>query len=76
MYLCFTSAAQDPHCLAILKHYRSLMPLSQEARKPIFHLQPADGALGAHEAAVRNAYGDFEGLARAIASRINLSIPG
>lgn len=70
------SAAQDPHCLAMLKHYRSLMPLSQEARKPIFHLQPADGALGAHEAAVRNAYRDFEGLARAIASRINLSIPG
>jgi chromosome partitioning protein len=26
----------DPHCLAALKHYRSLMPLAQEARKPMF----------------------------------------
>lgn len=38
----------DPHCLALLKHYRSLMPMAQEARKPMFHLKPADGAIGAH----------------------------
>ena len=30
------SISADPHCLAALKHYRSLMPLAQEARKPIF----------------------------------------
>src|SRR5690606_34433693 len=39
---------QDSHCLAALKHYRSLMPLAQEARKPMFYLKPADGAIGAH----------------------------
>ena len=42
------SVVDDPHCLALLKHYRSLMPLAQEAHKPMFHLKPADGAIGAH----------------------------
>jgi cellulose biosynthesis protein BcsQ len=26
----------DPHCLSLLKHYRSLMPMAMEARKPMF----------------------------------------
>ena len=38
--------ANDPHCFALLKHYRSLMPMAQEARKPIFELKPADWRLG------------------------------
>ncbi|MBI5155536.1 ParA family protein [Candidatus Poribacteria bacterium] len=64
----------DPHCLATLKHYRSLMPLSQEAMKPVFHLRAADGALGGHEAAVRSAHDDFEKLARAIAAKVGLKM--
>jgi hypothetical protein len=58
----------DPHCLAILKHYRSLMPMAMEARKPVFALKPADGAIGAHAAAVSSAHWDFLGLAKRIAS--------
>jgi hypothetical protein len=50
---------KDPYCLALLKHYRSLMPLAQEACKPMFHLKPADGAIGAHIQAVQGAYHDF-----------------
>ena len=38
----------DPYQLGALKPYRSLMPLAQEARKPMFFLRPADGALGGH----------------------------
>jgi Ni,Fe-hydrogenase III small subunit len=34
--------AADPDCLATLKHYRSLMPLAQEARKRVFKLTAAD----------------------------------
>ena len=34
------SPKNDPHCLAKLKHYRSLMPLAQTARKPMFLLTP------------------------------------
>ena len=66
--------ADDPHCLAMLKHYRSLMPLSQEARKPIFFLKPADGAIGAHTKAVRSAYHDFQKLAREIAQRTDVEL--
>jgi hypothetical protein len=50
------SVEDDPYCLAMLKHYRSLMPMAQDARKPIFHLTAADGAIGAHTRAVRACY--------------------
>ena len=60
------SVVDDPHCLALLKHYRSLMPLAQEAHKPMFHLKPADGAIGAHVQAVQAANYDFNNLAQKI----------
>ena len=61
---------QDPNALAMVKHYRSLVPMSQEARKPIFKLTTADGALGSHAAAAKNAYSDFESLAEKVAQHI------
>lgn len=64
------SVEHDPLCLAMLKHYRSLMPLAMEARKPMFHLKPADGAIGAHVAAVQDCYKDFEMLAGKILQKI------
>lgn len=57
---------QDAFCLGQLKHYHSLMPLAQEARKPIFALTSADGALGGHFQAARDAYGHFGDLAKTI----------
>ena len=53
----------DHYCLAQLKHYHSLMPLAQEARKPVFALKPADGAFGGHAQAAQRAYDDFRSLA-------------
>ena len=67
-------AGTDPYCLAMLKHYRSLMPMAMEARKPVFALKPADGAIGAHVEAARNAYDDFLALARRIAQRCGTSL--
>jgi len=67
------SVTNDPHSLALLKHYTSLMPLAQEARKPMFHLKPADGAIGAHFQAVKSAYDDFAQLARSISERAGIS---
>lgn len=64
-----TNVKDDTACLAVLKHYRSLMPMAQESRKPLFFLKPADGALGAHSAAVRDAYRDFMRLSQQIAER-------
>jgi chromosome partitioning protein len=64
------SPLAEDGCLARLKHYRSLAPMAQEARKPIFSLTAADGAIGNHAAAVRDAYSDFKMLAVAILARI------
>ena len=57
------SPQYDENALATVKHYRSLVPMAQEARKPIFALTAADGALGSHSVAANAAYGDFEALA-------------
>jgi cellulose biosynthesis protein BcsQ len=65
----------DPDCLALLKHYRSLMPMAQQARKPMFHLRPADGALGSHFQAAQSARKDFEKLAIKIAKRAKVDVP-
>jgi len=62
-------AANDQYNLAMLKHYRSLMPMAMEAHKPVFALKPADGAIGAHGQAVRLAYADFKALTGKIMER-------
>lgn len=62
----------DRYCLAQLKHYRSLMPLAQEARKPMFALKPADGAFGGHYQAAQAAYQDFRALATTVVERLGV----
>jgi len=62
----------DSNCIAKLRDYRSLMPLAQEAHKPMFHLKAADGALGAHANAVNNVYDEFRSVAQKIRKVTNL----
>lgn len=64
----------DPYCLATIRHYRSLIPLGQEKRKPIFNLTSADGAIGSHANAVIDARRDFKKLAGKIADLIHLDL--
>ncbi|MDZ4679487.1 MAG: hypothetical protein SGI94_03535 [Saprospiraceae bacterium] len=66
-----TDIEKDVNCLALLKHYRSLMPMGMEVNKPIFFLKPADGAIGAHLEAVRRAYEDFKNVAEKIIEKAN-----
>lgn len=66
---------EDLNCLAQLKHYRSLMPLAMEAHKPMFHLKPADGAIGAHAEAVKDCRNDFLQLARKVGAAAGLKLP-
>lgn len=68
------SVKNDPYCLILLKHYRSLIPMAQEARKPIFYLKPADGAIGAHVKAVQSSYTDFQRLAKEIADLTGVTL--
>lgn len=60
----------DTYCLATFKNYRSLMPMAMAVHKPIFHLKPADGAVGSHVPAVSECYNDFKQLAIVIAHPI------
>ena len=71
----YAATPQDDveNALATMKHYRSLVPMAQEKRKPIFKLTTADGAFGSHAAAVSDARADFNALAQKIIARINLS---
>ncbi len=64
--------AEDPECLGLVKHYHSLAPMAQEARKPVFLLRSADGAIGAHQRAVQAAYGLFQDLACRILDRMGV----
>lgn len=70
----FDTITDDPQCLAMLKNYRSLMPMAMEARKPMFSLTPADGAIGAHMSAVKDCYKDFQTLAKRIADTVEVSL--
>ena len=67
-----TPEQDEEHALATVKHYRSLVPMAQEARKPIFNLTTADGAIGSHAAAAKVARQDFKKLAQKIVARIEL----
>lgn len=61
----------DPNQLAMLKHFKSLMPMSQDANKPMFLLKPADGAIGGHASAVQDCWRQFESLAKRILERVS-----
>ncbi|PUE09437.1 hypothetical protein B9Z51_11255 [Limnohabitans sp. T6-5] len=63
----------DSFALAWLRHYKSIMPIGQEARKPIFSLKTADGVSGSQMATVRAAYEDFQNLATHILLKANLA---
>ncbi len=59
----------DPNCIGLIRHYQSLMPMAQEARKPVFLLKPAEGAIGSHAQAVQKCYMDFKRLSETILQR-------
>ena len=64
----------DTNCLALLRDFRSLMPLAQEARKPMFLLKPADGAFGGHQQAVSDCYQAFLELTKTILKHCDINL--
>ena len=60
----------DRNRIATVKHFRSLIPLGQDARKPIFDLTVADGAIGSHAVAATDAFNDFKEITQEILRRI------
>jgi len=62
--------ADKSYEIATLRNYQSLMPLSHDARKPMFDLRAADGALGSTQLLVQRCRADFEELSRRVLDRL------
>jgi cellulose biosynthesis protein BcsQ len=62
----------DPSMIGQVRNYQSMMALSHEARKPIFELRPADGAIGSHIRVVQEAEETYSDLAQIVAHRIGM----
>ncbi|CAI7979041.1 chromosome partitioning protein [Frankia sp. Hr75.2] len=56
--------------IATMKNYAALMPLAQDARKPMFELRAGDGAVGGTQSAVRRCFSDFRELATKVRDRL------
>ncbi len=65
----------DPYRIALLKHFASLVPLAQAARKPFFELKAADGVGGGQIQAVAKARGEFEVMVSELLRRLNPPAP-
>lgn len=64
----------DKMSLSLLKFNRSLYPMAIEAGKPMFHLTPADGAIGNHLNAVRQCSLEYDILAERINQACQLGL--
>ena len=56
-----------------LRSYQSLADMAWEARKPMFALRSADGAVGSYAAHVTQCYDDYTALTRQLAARLELA---
>ncbi|MBM4320525.1 MAG: hypothetical protein FJ125_11335 [Deltaproteobacteria bacterium] len=70
------STGVDESCLAVMRYCQSLMPLAQDAQKPMFLLKPAVGAIGAHLSAVHRCRADFQRLVEATLARVKVWAKG
>ncbi|RPF20910.1 ParA family protein [Myceligenerans xiligouense] len=62
------------HEIATMRNYRSLMPLAHDARKPMFDLRAADGALGSTQTYVKTCFQEFRSLAERVLSLAGVSV--
>ncbi|MFC7550242.1 ParA family protein [Plantactinospora sp. GCM10030261] len=60
--------------IATLRNYQSLMPLAHDARKPMFDLRSADGALGSTQMLVQRCYQDFKALSEELLRRLSAGV--
>jgi cellulose biosynthesis protein BcsQ len=67
------SLASEPSCIGAIKPFHSLQRMAAEARRPMFSLRPADGAVGSHALAVQEAYRDYRALTLEILRRVGVA---
>jgi chromosome partitioning protein len=68
------SPVEDEHCLGVIASFGPLAPNAVEVHRPVFHLTPAEGAVGGMMRLVQRARVDYEHVARAIARRIGIRL--
>lgn len=61
--------------LASIRYHTGLLPLAEDARKPMFRLTPADGVFDDQIREVTSSYQDFETVARRVAETCGVEIP-
>lgn len=61
--------------IATVRNYRSLMPLALTARKPMFDLRAADGAIGSTQRYVQVCFTEFRALAEEVLNRLQVRMP-
>lgn len=64
-------AANSEVQLTEFKNYNSLMPMAQEALKPVFDLTASDGVVGGHIAYVRECRKEFNDITHSIEARLS-----
>jgi chromosome partitioning protein len=64
--------ASTNHEIATVRNYRSLMPLAHDARKPMFDLRAADGAVGSTQRYVALCLQEFTALTEELLTRLEL----
>jgi chromosome partitioning protein len=64
------SVESDPHCLALIRHFASLVPIAQQAGKPMFDLKQSDGIGGGQIQAVARCRREFETLVERLIQRL------
>ncbi|MCY2990101.1 MAG: ParA family protein [Planctomycetota bacterium] len=64
----------DPYCIARLKHFASLVPIAQAARKPMFDLRQADGIAGGQLLSVKRCREEFERLVAGVTQRLEQTV--
>jgi chromosome partitioning protein len=69
-----TLMEDDPYCMARLKHFASLMPIAQAARKPMFDLRQADGIGGGQLLSVKRCREEFERLVAGVTQRLDQTV--
>ena len=68
-------APTNGHEIATVRNYRSLMPLAHDARKPMFDLRAADGAIGSTQRYVQVCFTEFRALAEEVLRRLQVRVP-
>jgi chromosome partitioning protein len=68
------SSGEDPRRLGTLRNFGSLIALAREARKPIFDLRAADGALGSTARLAQISFSEFSALADTLLARIGVQM--